>query len=215
MSKIDLYALTLEEYLDVAASRSPTPGGGSVSAVCGANAAAMVLMVANLTLGKKGYESCQAVVKRIQSEAAEQMAALKRATADDMASFDAFMAAWRLPADTEADRAAKRGAQEQAARAACQPPLAIGRACLAILALARDLAPLGNKSAISDVGVAIYIAEAALRAALLSVEINLPHIHTAATAAQIRSEGARLLAEAEGQRLAGLDSVRSRLPDGL
>jgi len=53
---MSIYEMTMNAYLDAAASRSPTPGGGSVSAVVGANAAAMVRMVANLTLGKKGDE---------------------------------------------------------------------------------------------------------------------------------------------------------------
>jgi methenyltetrahydrofolate cyclohydrolase len=211
MSATDLYGKTLNEYLALAASKSPTPGGGSVSAVTATSAAAMVSMVANLTLGKKGYEGAQEEARRALGEATELMEELKRLTAEDMAAFDSFMAAWRLPAATEAEKKAKETAMEQAAEGASQVPLRICRACLRILAAARALAPVGNKTAISDVGVALYIAEAALRSAMLSVDINLPLIRNESFASGLRTERERLLSEAEELRAAGIGIVKTRL----
>jgi formiminotetrahydrofolate cyclodeaminase len=90
-------------------------------------------------------------------------------------------------------------------------PLEICKVCLEILKLAAKLAPLGNKGAISDVGVGAYVAEAALKAAMLSVDINLPSIQTAAFKANLVSERARLFAEAEELKLLALADVKKRL----
>ena len=207
----DLYAKTLNEYLAMAASKSPTPGGGSVSAVTATNAAAMVSMVANLTLGKKGYEASQEQVKRILDQATALIEELKALTAEDMAAFDTFMTAWRLPTTTDAEKKAKETAMEQAAQNASRVPVAICRACLRILAAARELAPLGNKTAISDVGVALYVADAALRSAMLSVDINIPLIKSESVVADLKAERARLLSEAEELRVVGLGIVKTRL----
>jgi formiminotetrahydrofolate cyclodeaminase len=211
MSDADLYGKTLGEYLAMAASKSPTPGGGSVSAVVATNAAAMVSMVANLTLGKKGYEGCQAEAGRIQAEATAAIEELKGLTAEDMAAFGAFMAAWRMPGASEPEKAAKARAMEQAAQNASSVPIRICRSCLRILSLARELAPIGNKSAISDVGVALYVGEAALRAAMLSVDINIPLIKDERFLAGLRAERARLLSEAEELKVVGLGIVKTRL----
>ena len=211
MSHEDLYALTLDEYLRRASSKSPTPGGGSVSAVTATGAAAMVSMVANLTIGKKGYEACQDLAKLVQADAVRQIDALKAATAADMAAFDAFMTVWRMPAATPAEKIAKEAAMERAAADACRPPLEIGECCVTILRLARELAPVGNKSAISDVGVAVYIAQAALRSALLSVDINLPLIRDARVVAELVTRRARLVAEAEDLGVVALGTVKGRL----
>lgn len=211
MSATDLYAKTLNEYLAMAASKSPTPGGGSVSAVTATNAAAMVSMVANLTLGKKGYEAAQEQAKRILADATALIEELKSLTADDMAAFDTFMAAWRMPSASEEGKKVKEEAMELAAQNASQVPLSICRACLRILVLARELAPIGNKTAISDVGVALFIADAALRSAMLSVEINLPLIRAEPFVAGLKAERARLLAESEELKLIGLGVVKTRL----
>jgi formiminotetrahydrofolate cyclodeaminase len=211
MSVVDLYSKTLNEYLDLAASRSPTPGGGSVSAVSATNAAAMVSMVANLTVGKKGYEGAQEQAKRILAEATSLIGELKKLTGEDIAAFDAFMAAWRLPSGSDAEKTAKEAAMEQAAQTACRVPVAICRACLRVLAAARELAPIGNKTAISDVGVALYVADAALRAAMLSVDINIPLIKTDSFVAEVRAERSRLLSEAEELKIVGLGIVKTRL----
>jgi formiminotetrahydrofolate cyclodeaminase len=208
---MSIYEKTLNEYLDVAASKSPTPGGGSVSAVVATNAAAMVSMVANLTLGKKGYDDVQGLAQEVADGCAALIAQLKELTAKDMKAFDIFMAAWRMPAGTDAEKKAKDEAMEQAAQNASQVPLDICKACLEILKFAARLAPTGNKGAISDVGVGAYVAEAALKACMLSVDINLPSIKTASFKQMLVSERARLFTEAEELKLLALADVKKRL----
>lgn len=208
---MSIYDKTLNEYLDVAASKSPTPGGGSVSAVVATNAAAMVCMVANLTLGKKGYDEVQGLAQEVVEGCTALIAQLKDLTARDMKAFDIFMVAWRMAATTDAEKKAKDEAMEQAAQNASQVPLDICKVCLEILKFAAKLAPVGNKGAISDVGVGAYVAEAALKACMLSVDINLPSIQTASFKQMLVSERARLFTEAEELKLLALADVKKRL----
>lgn len=208
---MSIYEKTMNEYLEVAASKSPTPGGGSVSAVVATNAAAMVSMVANLTLGKKGYEAVEAQVKEILEGTTQALIDLKALTARDMQAFDIFMTAWRMPSDSDEQKKAKNEAMEKAAQNASTVPLEICKVCLDILKLAAKLAPIGNKGAISDVGVGAYVAEAALKACMLSVDINLPSIQTESFKANLVSERARLFAEAEELKLLALADVKKRL----
>ncbi len=208
---MSIYEKSLNEYLEMAASKSPTPGGGSVSAVVAANAAAMVSMVANLTIGKKGYEEVQDVAKEVAEGCAQAIEKLKELTARDMEAFEIFMKAWRMPSDTEEQHRAKDEAMEKAAQNASQVPLEICKVCLDILKMAARLAPVGNKGAISDVGVGAYVAEAALRAAMLSVDINLPSIKTESFREMLVRERARLFVEAEEYKLQALADVKRRL----
>lgn len=208
---MSIYEKTLNEYLEVAASNSPTPGGGSVSAIVATNAAAMVSMVANLTLGKKGYEDHQDAAKRIADQAMALIAQLKELTARDMAAFDRFVKAWKMPSNTDEEKKAKADANEEAAQNATTVPMEICKVCLEIMKLARELAPFGNKSAISDVGVASYVAEGAMKAAMLSVDINLPGLKTREFADAMTKERARLFAEAEELKILALADVKKRL----
>ena len=208
---MSIYEKTINEYLEVAGSKSPTPGGGSVSAVTATNAAAMVSMVANLTLGKKGYDEAQDEAARALEGATDALGKLKSLTARDMAAFDTFMTAWRMKSGTQEEKEAKAEAMETAAQNASTVPLEICKVCLEIIHLAVALAPVGNRTAISDVGVAIYVAEAALRAAMLSVDINLPGLKTQSFIDDLKAERARLIVEADELKTQGLATVKSRL----
>lgn len=208
---MNIYEMTLNSYLDAASSKSPTPGGGSVSAVVAANASAMVSMVANLTLGKKGYDNVQGEINDILEAARQNMDQVKALTEKDMQAFQNFMDAWRLPSVTEEEKAAKGTAMEKAAQNASSVPLELCKACVDILRLAKRLAPIGNKTAISDVGVGAYLAEAALKAAMLSVDINLPLIKDETFKAGLLAGKAAILAEADELKLYALADVKKRL----
>ncbi len=208
---MNIYDMTLNEYLKEAASKSPTPGGGSVSAVVACNASAMVSMVANLTLSKKGYEEAQEDVKSILSVMDKITAELKELTEKDIQAFQNFMDSWRLPSATEDEKNRKKELMEKAAQNASLVPLELCRTCLLILKQALCLAPIGNKSAISDVGVGVYLAEAALKSAMLSVDINLPLIKDDVFRAYLLTEKTRLFTESDELKLLALNEVRKRL----
>jgi methenyltetrahydrofolate cyclohydrolase len=208
---MNIYEMTLNDYLDAASSKNPTPGGGSVSAVVAANASAMVSMVANLTLGKKGYDAVQDEVKNILEKMSKNVNEIKALTEKDIEAFQNFMEAWRLPSATEEEKTFKSVGMEKSAQNASSVPLELCSACIEILKQAKQLAPIGNKTAISDVGVGVYLADAALRSALLSVDINLPLIKEDAFKERLLARKVKLLAEADELKLLALADVSKRL----
>lgn len=208
---MSIYEMTLNDYLLLVASKSPTPGGGSVSAVAAANAAAMVSMVANLTWKKKGYEAVQPQVEEILEKATQAIEKLKDLTSQDMQAFEKLMAAWRLPSENDEQKEIRTEALEKAGQEASAVPLKICQVCLEILKMADSLAPIGNKSAISDVGVGAYLAEASLKAAMLNVDINLPSIKDETSRLHLISEKERLIREAEELKTSALEKVMARL----
>lgn len=208
---MNIYEMTLNEYLEIASSKSPTPGGGSVSAVVAANACAMVSMVANLTLDKKNYEQYQNDINSILNSTEKIMIQIKELTKKDILAFQNFISAWRLPSTTDDEKENKKKAMESAVKNASLVPLDLCRTCLEILKQALYLAPIGNKSAISDVGVGVYLAEAALKSAMLSVDINLPLISDDNFKANILSQKAKILNEADELKVLALDNVMKRI----
>ncbi|MBM7865420.1 formimidoyltetrahydrofolate cyclodeaminase [Heliobacterium gestii] len=207
----DIFERPLRNVIEQAASASPTPGGGSVSAITGAFGASMAAMVANLTVGKEKY-------KDVEPQALEQvkrlegiMARLEGLVQADMDAFEAFMAVYKLPKDTDEQKAARAKARQAAAIEATEVPLAIGDACLEALEAAVGLAAIGNSTAISDVGVGAYLAEASLKGALLSVDINLPAINDSEFVNNAKARRERLIAEAERLRAEAIAVVGKRI----
>ena len=168
-----LLDLPVGEFLERTASASPTPGGGSVAAVTGALAGALVAMVARLTDRKKGYEQAWELAGESVDRADRLTADLQAAALEDVRSFEAYMAALRLPKGSPEERQARRAALAAATRRATAAPLAIAAACVEILNVAERLAPVANRHAVSDIGAAAHLAGAAAGAALLTAEINL------------------------------------------
>ncbi len=180
-----------ESFLDRLASGTPTPGGGSAAAHVGATAAALVAMVARLTAGKKNYGD---VEERMEAaiEAAEKLRSeLSLAVERDADAFDAFMAARKLPRETDEEKAARAQAIEQATHGAATVPLDVARMALDVLKLAAEMAETGNTNAASDAGASAAMAGAALAAAGLNVRIN-------ALGARDQSAVAEWLDELEG-----------------
>jgi glutamate formiminotransferase/formiminotetrahydrofolate cyclodeaminase len=159
-------------FLDRLASGTPTPGGGSAAAHVGATAAALVAMVARLTVGKKAYADVESRMKAVIEQAEALRADLTLAVDRDAAAFDAFMAALKLPKESDDEKAARDDAIETATHGAAAVPLDVGRMAVQVLSLAADVAEAGNKNAASDAGAASAMAGAALDAAALNVKIN-------------------------------------------
>jgi len=171
---------SLEEFLSRVASNAPTPGGGTVSAVCGALSASLCRMVANLAVGKQGYEAVQPDLAAIE-ETGKALQARFLALADaDAAAYESVVAAMRLPKGTDAEKGVRKAAIQGAYRRATDVPLDTMRAGVDALELARLAAERGNRNAITDAGVAGLLAHAAVRGAALNVRINLAAIADAA-----------------------------------
>jgi formiminotetrahydrofolate cyclodeaminase len=179
-------------FLDALASGTPTPGGGGASAVAGAMAAALISMVCNLTLGRQRYaavaDEMQALLERAETLRDE----LQQLADDDVVAFTRLSAAYKLPRVTDADVATRRDVIQAALRRATDVPLRTARAAAAVLPLCGPIAERGNQAAVSDVGVAALLAQAAVRSALLNVDINLRTIEDQIYVQQVRGDVAQL-----------------------
>jgi len=207
----EVYTKTINDFLAEACSSSPTPGGGNVSAVVATLGGSMIAMVANLTLGKKGYEDFQDETKDILDKVTKGIEELKALTIKDMQAFDDYMKCFRLPKETEEEKKARQEAIQNAAKNATLVPLTICRTCVELLRQADRLSRFGNKMAISDVGVGAYVCEAALRACMLSVDINLPTIKDQNFVNDVLNQRARLFAEAEDLKTRALAFVKEKM----
>lgn len=161
-----------ETFLDALASSASTPGGGSAAAYSAALAAALVAMVARLTVGKKKYAEVEAEMQIVLEQAEGLRTTMTEAIQRDAAAFEAWMAALKLPKDTPEQETVRVHAIQQAALIAAQVPLEVARQAVNILALAAKVAAFGNLNAISDSGSGAALARAALTGAGWNVRIN-------------------------------------------
>ncbi len=159
-------------FLDDLARATPTPGGGSASAFGGAAAAALVAMVARLTVGKKKYADVEPRMWQIIEQADALRQALTAAIEEDAAAFDAYLAASKLPKDTPEQQSAREQAVQAATQGAIRVPLGVASKAVEVLRLALEVARTGNLNAISDAGSAAALARASLTGAGLNVRIN-------------------------------------------
>lgn len=159
-------------FLDELAAGTPTPGGGSAAAYAAAAGAALVSMVAGVTLGKKKYAAVEEQMKALteKSEALRQL--LTAAVEQDAASFVGVMEAYRLPKETPEQQQARAAAVEAATLEATRIPLETARNAVAVMELALEAVTHGNLTAITDAATGAALARAALTAAGLNVRIN-------------------------------------------
>ncbi|MEI6667025.1 MAG: glutamate formimidoyltransferase [Acidobacteriota bacterium] len=205
-----LMSLPTLRFVDEVSTESPAPGGGSVAALMGSLAAALATMVANLTVGKKGYEAAWEQLAAMAEAGQRVKATLARAVDDDTAAFNLVMDAMRLPKSTPEQIAHRASAIETANKHAADVPLRTARACLDALQLAQQAAQSGNTNSASDAGVAALAAQAGLEGAALNVLINLGAIADRAFAGACTTEVDRLVADGRSLRDAVLAQVTSR-----
>jgi glutamate formiminotransferase / formiminotetrahydrofolate cyclodeaminase len=160
-------------FLDALAAATPTPGGGSAAAQAGAMGAALVAMVARLTIGRKKYAEVEAQMNEILNQAERLRRDLTQAVEEDSAAFSGVLAAFKLPHESEEQQAQRHAAIEQASLHAAQVPLAVAQKAVTVMALAERCATLGNLNAISDAASAAALAQAALTSAGYNVHINI------------------------------------------
>jgi glutamate formiminotransferase / formiminotetrahydrofolate cyclodeaminase len=160
---------SLDGWIDELASGSPTPGGGSAAALAGTLAAALVAMVARLTVGKKAYAAVEAQAGEILAEAEQLRGELRRLMDEDAAAYDGVTRAYRIP-KSDPGRA---DAIDEALLAAARPPAEVVKRGRRLLALAQTIEQIGNKNAVSDARVAGMLAKTAIDGASENVNANL------------------------------------------
>jgi len=188
---------TLADYLAALAAPTPAPGGGAAAAVSGATAAALVEMVAGLSLKKSPDGVDAALQQRTAAQMATLRAELLTLADDDANAYNAFIQAMRLPKSEEQEREARGRAMSAAAERAAAVPLRTLRAIGSVAEAARLLTGRSLVSAASDLDVALRFARAAGLSAAENVEANLPYIDDPETRATLASQTAAAVAALE------------------
>ena len=175
-------------FIEELAAPTPTPGGGSAAAYAGAMGAALVAMVAGVTIGKKKYADVEAEMQAIRVIAENLRKELTHAVDDDASAFEVLMGTFKLPKETEDDKAIRRSAILKATINAAHIPLHVAEQVIKVMELALKCAKHGNVNAISDAMSGFAMSRAALTAAGYNVKINLSSLED-------RSVGEKMLNE--------------------
>jgi formiminotetrahydrofolate cyclodeaminase len=204
----DFSKLSLDDFLGALASEAPTPGGGTAAAIAGAMGAALIEMVAALTLSREKYASAHQAVRSIADAARTTRGELAALAREDSEAYEGVVAARRLPKESPEEKAERNRLLSAANRHATEVPMRSARAAMRLLAALPELVEKGNPSAASDAGSAALLLEAATEAALLNVGINLSGIADAGFVGQMQRETTDLQTEAQRLRDQVLAAVR-------
>jgi glutamate formiminotransferase/formiminotetrahydrofolate cyclodeaminase len=207
-----LASLRVDRFVDEVSGDSPAPGGGSVAALAGGLAAALASMVANLTVGKPGYESAWEPAGALAEGAQQIKDRLVAAIDADTLAFNGLLDARRLPSASEEQRNARAAAIERASQEAARVPLETATLAADAGALAEEIAAIGNRNSASDAGVAALLARAAAEAAALNVLTNLESIEDAPFKARVERDAAAAVARARQSAEQALAHVHLTLP---
>jgi len=168
--------LKITEYLAKAAEGTAVPGGGSVAALNASLAASLIEMVANLTIGKKGYEAVTEEMNDIVAETNELRKKLTAAIDRDAEAYSEVMAAFKLPKSTGQEKELRKQEIQRAFKHAALVPMEVANQAVKVIDLAGRVIAGGNKNAVTDGVVAAMNARTAALAALYNVKINLGSI---------------------------------------
>ncbi len=166
----------IRHFLDKLASKSPEPGGGSVAALTGALGAGLVSMVCSLTVGKEKYKDVQPQIDALLKESEKLRQEMQDLIQKDTEAYGSLSDVYKMPKNTDAEKAARTEKMQEALKKACQVPFEIGLKSLEVAQLARRAADIGNVLAVSDAGVAVLLAQACAQSAALNVKINVNSI---------------------------------------
>jgi formiminotetrahydrofolate cyclodeaminase len=179
--------LTLRGFCEALSHHHPTPGGGTGAAVTGAMGAALVRMLAVLTIGKPKFAAQEPLMKAVADGAQDAMNRLLALADDDAKAYDAVSAAYKLPKETPDDQAKRKAAIQAAMKGAVEPPLRVMEQCLEVIGLAKNAVGQGNPNAASDGAAGAEFCRSAMTVASYNVRINLVAIDDAAFAKATRT----------------------------
>ncbi len=182
----------LKDYADAVASPAPAPGGGSVAAVCGALAAALARMVANIALRKREYSKVHRELRLVCRKGEELQGELLRLAEEDSKAYRAVVKSFSLPKRTQAQKERRRLAVQASLKRASEIPLRTMESCLKVMDLSRIALEKGNRDAFTDAGSGALIAHAALKSAELNVKVNLISIRDQAFCRRTNARAQRM-----------------------
>ncbi len=190
----DMRQVPLADFIEQAAARSSTPGGGSVAAVVGALGAGMLAMAVNFTRGGAKFKDVAELMDASADELARARAMFLELMNEDMAAFEQWQSAWRM----DKSDPARAEALKLATATAIAVPQETASLALTVLQKIAQLADKVNPRLLSDVGVAAVLAEAALRAAHYNIRVNLASMDSPNDEAELRAEMAGQTQKARG-----------------
>ena len=193
-----LVDMQVKEYLDVLKSDAPAPGGGSVSALAGAQGVGLFMMVADLTLGKEKYADYQDVCKAAKEKGMPLYEELVEGIDKDTEAFNLVAAAFKMPKGTDEEKAARKQAIADGTLVSTEVPFRTMQLGYEGLMLAKTMIGKSNPNAASDLGVAILNLTGCIKGAWLNVKINLPGVKDEAKAKYYAEEGQKMFDEADG-----------------
>lgn len=202
---------TVHYFLDELASRSATPGGGSVAALMGAQSAALVSMVCHLTIGKPNYAEVETDMRALLGKAEVLRGQLTELIKADVDVFNKLMVCYGMPKQTDAEKSIRSEAIQLMLKEATQVPLVCAQACREAMDLSRIAAEKGSLGVISDAGAAVMAAYSGLKAAALNVYINTGSLKDQAFAKQKVTELELALQGAEQLAADVYDLVKGKL----
>lgn len=167
---------SIKDFLKETSSNSPVPGGGSIAALSGGIASALAEMVANLTVGKKGYEDVEKEMEEIIKELSKKREEFIIDIDKDAEAFNKVMEAFKLPKDNDEEKKLRKDAIQNSFKHAAIVPLEVAKKAYSLLEEIEVVVEKGNKNAITDGAVAAMMARTAVLSALYNVKINLGSI---------------------------------------
>ena len=192
-----LIDMQVKDYLDLLKSDAPAPGGGSVSALAGAQGVGLFMMVADLTLGKEKYADYQDICAEAKEKGMALYTELVESIDKDTDAFNLIADAFKMPKETDEEKAARRKAIADGTLVATQVPFRTMQLGYEGLMLAKTMIGKSNPNAASDLGVAILNLTACIKGAWLNVLINLPGVKDEEKAAYYAAEGKKMYDEAD------------------
>jgi len=190
-----LIDMEVNKYLDVLKSDAPAPGGGSVSALAGAQGVGLFMMVADLTMGKDKYADYQDVCKNAREKGMPLYEELVAAIDKDTEALNLVAAAFKMPKGTDEEKAARSKAIADGTLVSTEVPFRTMQLGYEGLKLAKTIVGKSNPNAASDLGVAILNLKACVYGAWLNVKINLPGVKDAEKAKYFEEEGHKMYNE--------------------
>jgi len=185
---VKLDQLSVRDFVKELGSDNPTPGGGSVAALCGALGAALSAMVSRLTVDREKFKETWPSMEEVKKTADELVARFLDLVQEDTDAYQKVMAAFQLPKETEEEKASRQTAIEEAMKRAATVPLETLRASERLVGIAREAVQGGNPNAITDAGAAVQLANATAVVASYNVRINLSRIKDEAFVAACEKE---------------------------
>lgn len=172
-----LVELSVKDFLNIVDSKSPAPGGGSVSALVSALGCTLGRMVAHLTFDKKKYkelpEEEQIIFKNAFEEIDDYRKVLEELVDKDTEAYNLVMAAYKLPKENDAEKEIRKITIEKNLKLAIETPLKICKISKKTLKALKIILKYGNKNAITDLGVSAILLYSGIEGGILNVKVNL------------------------------------------